>query len=276
MKILNGTTEANKILNSLKKEIKERDITPILAVFVVGENKASKIYIENKKKKGLQIGINVKVFKFPPLVNQKTIIEKIKELNNSSAIDGIIVQLPLPESFNTDKIISTIDPKKDVDGFHKENLKLLERKIQEPYLYPVLPQAIYFILKKNRENLKESKVTALVNSDIFGRTLKMYFKRKGIKVKYLKEKKEERLKESDIIISAKGEIGLIKEADIKKGAALIDAGFNRDKSGNITGDIDRKSVERKASFLTPVPGGTGPLTVAFLLKNTYLANINND
>lgn len=273
MKILNGTKEAEKILNEIKKEVKEKDLSPTLAVILVGENKSSKIYIKKKREKAGKVGINIGIFKFPPMISQKEIIKKIEDLNQDKDIDGIIVQLPLPSKFNTKKVISSIDPKKDVDGFHKTNLKLLKKENKKPFLYPVLPQTIYLALKKSNKNLKESKITAIVNSDIFGKTLKLFLKEKNIKVHYIKEVKNDILRKSDIIISVKGKKRIITDKNIKEGAAIIDAGFNHDKNGNAVGDADREKIKEKASFLTPVPGGIGPLTVAFLLKNTYLANI---
>ncbi len=273
MRIFNGKKIADKILEDLKEKISKERILPTLAVIYVNSNPESELYIRKKRETSKEIGIRFFCYVFKKTEKEEKIIERIRKLNSSPVIDGIIVQLPLPKGFNTEKIIEAIDPKKDVDGFHKKNRELLKKG--RPYFFPVLPQAIFLALKKVRK--KRKKILALVNSDIFGKTLEEFLKKKRIKVKYLIFKKKDfpkikkELKKADIIISVLGKPFFLKGEMIKKGVALIDGGIRVLEKGKIKGDVDRESVKEKASFLTPVPGGIGPLTVALLLKNVYLS-----
>jgi 5,10-methylene-tetrahydrofolate dehydrogenase/methenyl tetrahydrofolate cyclohydrolase len=273
MKIFNGKKEIEKILKDLKAKIKKGKKKPVLKIFYIGKNSGSDLYIKNKKIVAKKIGIVVFCYRFKENAKENDIIDKIKLNNKYPSVDGIIVQLPLPKKFNTERIINSLNPKKDVDGFHEINRKLLKNNRQ--YFEPVLPHAISIVLKSALRNLKGKKIIALVNSDIFGQTLKNFFENKKIKIKYIISKKiseiKSSLKSADVIISACGNPRFIKGEMIKKGAILIDAGINF-INGKLLGDVDRESVVKKASFLTPVPGGIGPFTVALLLKNVYKAN----
>jgi len=268
MKIFNGKKEADKILRDLKSKIKKK---PILAIIYIGQNPESDIYIKNKRTAAKKIGVMVFCYRFKEGVKEAEVIEKIKKNNNYPSVDGIIVQLPLPKKFNADKIINSIAPEKDVDGFHKVNLSLLKKG--KPHFIPVLPSAILTALKASSKDFKEKNIVAIVNSDIFGKTLKTFFDTKEVKIKYFIKRKgiESKLKKADVIISVCGKPGFIKGEMIKEGAILIDAGIKIVK-GKLRGDVDGESVVQKVSFLTPVPGGIGPLTVALLLKNVYLAS----
>ena len=275
MRIFNGKKAAEKILLDLKKKIEREKVKPKLAVILVGENKASKLYIKNKKQAAKKIGIKVIQYKFKKDARENNIIQKIKDLNNDRSINGIIVQLPLPEGFKTRKITETINPEKDVDGFHKVNRNLLKKG--KPYFFPVLPLAILIALKRTVKDFQRRKILALVNSDALGQTLKTFLKREGIKINYLLRKKvsflkiKKELKSADIIITVCGCPNLIKGDMIKNKAILIDAGISYSFNGRVKGDVDREGLKNKAAFLTPVPGGIGPLTVASLLKNVYLS-----
>ena len=272
MKIFNGKKISEKILENLKKKIAREKKSPVLAIILIGENPESKLYIKNKKAAAENINLKVLCYKFKKNAEESQLIKKIKDLNENSRINGIIVQLPLPEKFNTDKIINSIEPKKDVDGFHRVNRGLL--KDNKPYFFPVLPSAILIALNSITKNFKNKKIVALVGSDIFGETLRDFFKRAGIKIKYsVEEKITSLLKLADIIISVRGEPCFIKGEMIKENVILIDAGIRLVK-GKLRGDVDRESVAGKASFLTPVPGGIGPLTVALLLNNVFLSAKN--
>lgn len=278
MKIFNGKKISEQILENLKKKIAREKKSPVLAIILIGENPESKLYIKNKKAAAENINLKVLCYNFKSSVKEKEVIKKIKDLNENSRINGIIVQLPLPEKFNTDKIINSIEPKKDVDGFHRVNRRLL--KDNKPYFFPVLPSAILIALNSSplsgagTKNFKNKKIVALVGSDIFGETLRDFFKRAGIKIKYSVEEKNTSLSESaDIIISVRGEPCFIKGEMIKENVILIDAGIRLVK-GKLKGDVDRESVAEKVLFLTPVPGGIGPLTVALLLNNVFLSAKN--
>ena len=310
MRIFNGKKEAEKILLDLKKRISKEKLNPKLAVVLVGEDKASRLYIKLKRKAAKKISIKLVLYKFKDRASiygsegeeEEKIIQKIKTLNNNSSIHGIIVQLPLPKKFNQNKIVGAVNPKKDVDGFQKNS-----------WFLPVLPSTILFTIKKATKLFKKKKVVALVNSKIFGQTLKSFFKKEGIELDYILRKKhsftelpkeassknirssrpfaatrvgeeedftsltfenKNKLKRADIIITVLGSPNVIWGDMIKKKAILIDAGISKIAAKKVVGDVNRESVKEKAGFLTPVPGGIGPLTVALLLKNTYLSAKN--
>lgn len=279
MKIFNGKKVAQKILEKLAAKIKKERIHPVLAVISVGKNEPSKLYLKLKKEAASRISIRVQEYCFSAQVKEKEIIQKIKELNENNEVDGIIIQLPLPIIFNRERIIGAISPTKDVDGFHQENWRLLQKN--KPYFFPVLPSVILLVLSQAfKSDWKNKKIMALVNSEIFGQVLKLVLKKEGAEINYLVRNNcsmsdlEKKLKSADILITVCGCPNLIKKEMIKKGAILIDAGITRDKDGQVVGDVDKKEIEEKASFLTPVPGGIGPLTVALLLRNVYLAARN--
>ncbi len=271
MKIFNGKKFAEEILKDLKSKIKKEKKKPVLTIIYVGKNPESELYIKNKRIAAKRIGVIVFCYRFKEGVKEEEIIEKIKKLNRYPSVDGIIVQLPLPKKFDTNKVINSVSPKKDVDGFHRINRALLKK--DNPYFFPVLPSAILTALKSASRDFKKKNIIALVNSDIFGKTLKSFFEKEGIKVKYFLRKKgvESKLKSADIIISVCGKTHFIKGEMIKEKTILIDAGI-RIINKKLVGDVDRKGVTGRASFLTPVPGGIGPLTVALLLRNVYSAS----
>jgi methylenetetrahydrofolate dehydrogenase (NADP+)/methenyltetrahydrofolate cyclohydrolase len=323
MRLFNGKKVADKILGELKREIEGKKIKPKLAVFLIGEDEASKIYIRLKKEAAERIGAEFELFKYDTSVSEGKIISKINELNKDNSTSGIIVQLPLPFKFDRDKIIGAICPRKDVDGFHKENRRLFAEDRQR--FEPVLPSAILMAikdayhlvipakagihasffaildsrfrgndreeygnnrrksgdLKNDGDKLTGKKAVALVNSDIFGEILKIVLEKEGIDFKYKLQKVclisgvDEELKSADIVITACGCPNLVRGEMVKKGAVLIDAGIFRAENGRVVGDVDRASVENIADYLTPVPGGIGPLVIALLLKNIYLAAKNH-
>ena len=266
MMIFNGKKEAERILLDLKRKIKKLKIKPVLATILVGDDKASKLYIRLKKEVALKIGIKLVLYKFKNRTGEENIIRKIDSLNKNEKVHGIIVQLPLPKGLNAKIITGKISCKKDVDGF-KEKSDFL----------PVLPSVILLILKKAVKSSGRKEIIALVNSRIFGETLKGFLKKERIKIKYIlrreapQKKLKARLRSADVIITACGVPNLIKNDMVGKGAVLIDAGISRLSGKKVVGDVDRESVKDKTSFLTPVPGGIGPLTVVLLLKNTYFA-----
>lgn len=275
VRIFNGKKEAEKILKNLKKILKEGKTPPKLAIVLVGKNKASELFVRRKKEAAKIVGIELRLFRYKKEISQEKLLKKIEELNKDKSVNGIIVQLPLPKGFAPDKIIERIDPKKDVDGFHQVNRKLLKKG--KPYFFPVLPSAILIALREAKESYLKKKILALVNSKVFGQTLKDFLARKKIKINYLLRKNyllsdlERKLKKADVVISVCGQPKLIKGKMIKQGVILIDGGITLTEKGKLVGDVDRKEIKEKASFLTPVPGGLGPLTVSLLLKNVCLA-----
>ncbi len=280
MKLINGTKIARKITSGLKKEIGKLKSKPHLAVILVGNDAASKLYVSLKEKKAAEIGVAFSKHLFSPSVDAGEVVNLIKELNEDEKVSGIIVQLPLPPFFDPDKIINTIAPEKDVDGFCEKNRKnLLAGK--ELTLKPVLPQAFLEILRSVKIKLAGKKVAAVVNSEIFGKTLAAVFEQENARCDYLVKKVcldkglEDFLREADVVISATGCPGLIKGGMIKQGATLLDAGVSREGK-KTRGDVDAQSVEKKAAYLTPTPLGVGPVTVAMLLANVFLAFKNKN
>ena len=277
VRLFDGKKVANKILEDLKQRIKKENLKPKLAVILVGEDEASKIYIRLKKEAAERVGVEFELYKYDSGIKEEKIIAKIEELNTRDNVTGIIVQLPLPQGLDKNEIISAIDPLKDVDGFHEENRRLFEKG--ETRFEPVLPSAILRAIKETvGENVARKKAVALVNSAIFGQMLKLVLEKHGIDFKYIIRNvcsiggAEKELKESDIVISVCGCPGLITGDMIKKGAVVIDAGIFRSQDGKVVGDTDRASVENIVSFLTPVPGGLGPLVIALLLNNVFIAS----
>ncbi len=268
MKLLEGKKISEKILASLKKKISIKKTKPELAVILVGEDKASETYVFLKEKAAKKIDMSFHKFKFKENVPEKEIIEKIKELNANKKISGIIVQLPLPKKFHTQKIINTIFLQKDVDGFSSQN--------NSKGLQPVFPKAIIKTLESSKANLKNKKTVIIANSKIFGETMQEALKRKKIESEYILSKelkqKIDKVQKADIIISAVGKINLIKSDMIKKGVIIVDGGISK-KNGKTFGDVDFRNVSQKASFISPVPGGVGPVTIACLLENVYLASL---
>ena len=275
MVIFNGKKESGKILSDVGKKIRKERLSPRLAAILVGDNPSSKLYVDIKKKAGKKVGINVLGYNFKDNAGEENVMARIRSLNADKSINGIIVQLPLPDGFNAERVVGAIDPKKDVDGFHEENRRLLKKG--NPYFLPALPLAIYTAFLQSPKRFRGKKILAFVNSEIFGRSLEDFFKLHKLILKYILKKKafslkiRQEAKKAGVIITVCGCPNLIKGDMIKKGTVLIDAGIKRLKTGKVSGDVNRESVAEKASFLTPATGGIGPLTVALLLKNTYLS-----
>ena len=275
MQLIDGRKIKKRILTELKRKIEQERISPELATILVGQNPESELYVNLKKEAAQKVGIKFHLFKFPSAATEKEIINQIKELNGDPSIDGIIVQLPLPPLLNPDKVISAIKPKKDVDGFQWQNRKLL-RLGKKPKVDPVLPLAIWRALKETNEDFNKKIFRVVVSSDIFGQTLGEFLKMRLDKVNYqylvkrvcLDKGLEKFLPEADVIISVCGCPKMIRKSMIKEGSVLIDAGVAK-IGDKVIGDVDQNSVNEKAKFLTPTPGGIGPITVATLLENVW-------
>jgi methylenetetrahydrofolate dehydrogenase (NADP+) / methenyltetrahydrofolate cyclohydrolase len=271
MILLEGKKIAEKILAEIKKEIAESESRPGLGVVLVGNDEASRIYVSLKEKAAQQIGINFRKIKLPEGTSEKLILEEIEKLNSDKNIHGIIVQLPLPEGLNKEKIINAIDPKKDADGFISENLKKFFEGRTE--IFPVFPSAILELIKSSKQKLNCKKAIILGNSEEFGKSMDFMLRNEGIESGYiLREnfnKNLERIKQADILITACGEADLIKSEMLKDDVIVIDGGITKIDE-KVVGDVDFKSVEFRNIFLTPVPGGVGPVTIACLLRNVWL------
>ena len=255
VKKINGLEISEKIKDEIAAGVfLDPENRPNLAIIMVGERPDSKMYVSLKQREGLKVGIDTHLYFLEETVTQPELIEVIKFLNSDSSIDGILIQLPLPDFLNTDQIIAAIDPEKDVDGFHPNHPKFLT----SPVLASVGACLDYIGFVGQGK-----KACVLYNSEVFGRSARDYLSAKGLMV--LPPNKSA---EADLLLSALGKPRTIKAEMIKEGAILIDVGITS-LSGRAVGDLDWESVAGKADWATPVPGGIGPLTVAFLLKNTW-------
>jgi len=272
MKILDGKIPAEKILKGLKKQVQRLREKPKLAVVLVGENPESVKYIEKKRQACEKTGIKFELIHLKNNVSEQILIKRIIQLNKNKKIDGIIIQLPLPKRLNSGKILDTVDSAKDVDGLSTENLGRLFRG--NPYLILATPLGVIKLLDYYKINVSGKNVVVIGRSNLVGKPLAQLLISQDatVTVTHRKTKNLSNItKKSDIIFSAIGKPGFIKGSMIKRGAILIDIGTTI-KKGKLMGDVDAKSVQKKASALTPVPGGIGPMTVAMLIYNVIKAS----
>lgn len=265
MNIIDGKKIAAEIRAEIKKEITESGIKPGLAVILVGADPASHLYVGLKEKAAAEVGIHFEKYLFFATEPEEKIIAKIKELNTRPDIHGIIVQLPLPQGFDENKIVAAIDPKKDADGFHPENIKeFLAGKMK--IIPPVISGILKLIEATNTETTNK-KIAILANSKILTESLRKILEGNEIKIIIAPESLTTEIADADIVISALGRPKIITADAIKPGTILIDVGTTRLEDGRTVGDLDFDSVAEKAGWITPVPGGVGPMTVAELLQN---------
>ena len=272
MTIIDGKKTAADLRSNLKNEVdnlkKKFNRVPGLTVILIGEYAPSKIYVRNKEKSAVEIGLKSEIIKYPDTVDEKTVLEKISELNNDENVSGILVQLPLPKHINNKKIIDAIDPNKDVDGFHPNNVGNLSSGYESSV--PCTPLGCHLLIKKIEPNLNGKKAVVLGRSNLNGKPMTQLLLKENCTVTIAHSKtknlKEECLK-ADILVVAVGIPKLVKGDWIKKGSIVIDVGINKTEEG-IVGDVDFNEVSKFAKAITPVPGGVGPMTIACLLKNT--------
>lgn len=268
--IINGKEIAESILNNIKKEVENFDVKPTLAVIIVGNDPASKVYVKNKIKKSEFLGFNSILKELPEDIQKEELLDVIKNLNNDKNVNGILLQLPLPNGLDEKDFLDEISPIKDVDGFTTYNSGKLF-KGEKPYSIACTPKGIIKLLETKNINL-EGKVAVVVGrSNIVGKPIAALLLQKNATVIQAHSKTKnlpEILKLADIIISATGKEEFIKGDMVKKGAIIIDVGITRNKNGKLTGDVDFESVYNKVSYITPVPGGVGPMTIATLMENT--------
>lgn len=277
MNILDGKKCSQEILDKIKEKVdilkNSNKRVPGLAVIIVGNNPASKIYVNSKVKACEKVGFYSKVIFLDETISQSELLENINSLNNDENIDGILVQLPLPKHLNEDEICNAIDTSKDVDGFKAENLgKVMLGK--EDGMVPCTPQGIMYLLDSIKNiNLYGMNGVVIGRSNIVGKPISSLLINRGVTTTVCNSKTkniEEILRNADIIIAALGKPKFLKENMVKEGAIIIDVGINR-VDGKLCGDVDFENVSKLASFITPVPGGVGPMTIAMLLNNTLRA-----
>lgn len=267
--ILDGKKLRDKIFESLKAELDKMPEKPTLAVILVGENPASQIYVRNKKKTAEKLGINSLSIEYPADISEKELLSKIQELNNDKNITAILVQLPLPEHINKNKIIDAILPQKDVDGLTPYNLGKLFSG-EEPYVYPCTPKGILLLLDEYNIELDGKNVVVVGRSNLVGKPVaQMLLKRNATVTMCHSHTKNlsEITKTADIVVSAVGK-NVIGEKMLKSNCVVIDVGIFRDENGKISGDVNFENVSKISAYISPVPGGVGPMTIASLMLNT--------
>jgi methylenetetrahydrofolate dehydrogenase (NADP+)/methenyltetrahydrofolate cyclohydrolase len=274
MKIIAGQKLAEKIKDKIAAEVFALGkVRPQLAIILANDREDSKLYVSLKEREAKKVGIDTHLYKLTSQEGEKELLEVINFLNNDPAVDGILVQLPLPEKFDTDKIIAAINPKKDADGFHPEH---------PDYMISPVFAAVLECLKSIKFDWEDKKIAVLYNSEIFGQTLREILKERGAQVRIVSVKNFDKLndqeseaktqeimaatQEADALITALGLPKFVKAEMIKENAALIDIGITK-VGDKVYGDIDFESVKDKAGYITPVPGGIGPLTIALLFRN---------
>lgn len=281
--ILDGLSVSHKIKQEIKEEVtkivQSGKKAPHLAAILVGENGASKAYVNSKVKDCKEVGFTSSLLKFPDTICENELLEEIKKLNANEEIDGFIVQLPLPKGIDQEKIIMAIDPKKDVDGFHPENFGKMALEMDS--LLPATPFGIMQLLDRYNIDTKGKKCVVIGRSRIVGRPMSILMSAKGTDATVTlihshTPNIEEYTQKADIVIVALGIPNYLKGDMIKEGAVVIDVGITRvnddsERGYHLVGDVDFEACEKKASFITPVPGGVGPMTRAMLMKNTLLA-----
>ncbi len=277
-KILDGKALAKAtkeaVAAEIKENIKQGKRAPGLAVILVGDDPASALYVRNKRNACEAVGMYSEHHALSNSISEAELIAVIQKLNSNPLIDGILLQLPLPNHMDSDKVLEIIDPAKDVDGFHPYNLGRLAQR--RPLLRPCTPYGIIALLDSINEPYKNRHAVVVGASNIVGRPMALELLLAGSTVtichRFTKEL-EPFVREADILVSAVGKAGLIKGEWIKEGATVIDVGQNHLPDGSVTGDVEFETASKKAAWITPVPGGVGPMTVATLLKNTLLAQL---
>ena len=275
-KIIDGKAIAENLLQDLKKEIDVRSKkgirNPSLAVVLIGSNPASSIYVKNKRLACEKIGVKSIAYDLPNETSEKELLTLIETLNNDTSIDGILVQSPLPSHINNDVIFENISPLKDVDGFHPKNIGLLA--IKQPQLRSCTPYGVMKLIKATQLAIQGLDAIVVGSSNHVGRPMALELLLGGCTVTICNrytQKLQQKIELADIDVAAAGIPDMIKGSWIKPGAIAIDIGINRLESGKIIGDIEFDIAKTRAGFITPVPGGVGPMTVATLMENTLLA-----
>ena len=267
--ILDGKNLRDKIFCDLKAKLDKMPKKPTLAVILVGDNPASQIYVRNKKRTAENLGINSLVINYPSDVSDNELLVKIDELNNDNSVTAILVQLPLPEHINKFKVLDSISPKKDVDGLTPYNSGKLFAG-EEPYVYPCTPKGILLLLDEYNIELNGKHVVVIGRSNLVGKPVaQMLLKRNATVTMCHSHTKNlsEITKTADIVVSAVGK-NVIGEKMLKSDCVVIDVGIFRDVEGKVRGDVDFESVSKIAAYISPVPGGVGPMTIASLMLNT--------
>lgn len=273
--------DGKKVAADVRAEVKQKIETrlalgkrrPGLAVILIGSDPASQVYVNHKRKACAEVGIESRSYDLPSHTTQHELIELIDALNKDAAIDGILVQLPLPAHIDASLIIEQIDPSKDVDGFHPTNVGRLTLRI--PGLRPCTPYGVIRLLESVGETFKGRHAVIVGASNIVGRPMALELLLAGATIsichRFSGTQTADLVKQADIVVAAVGRPGLVKGEWIKPGATVIDVGINRLADGRLVGDVEFEAASERAAYITPVPGGVGPMTVAMLMQNTLEA-----
>lgn len=283
-KIISGKILSEEILATINSKIndiiKQEQRVPCLAVILVGEDPASQVYVRNKKNTCHKVGVRSLEYVLDADTSQIDLINLIQQLNNNDNVDGILVQLPLPEHLDSKLVIDTILPNKDVDGFHRYNMGSLALK--DPNICPCTPHGVMYMLDSINVDYHGKHAVILGTSNIVGRPMALELINRGATITMCNSKTKnvsELIGMADIVIAAVGRPNFVKGEWLKDGAIAIDVGINRLDSGKLCGDIDYETASARAGYITPVPGGVGPMTIAMLLRNTlhcYNLNLNKE
>ncbi|HBS41962.1 MAG TPA: bifunctional methylenetetrahydrofolate dehydrogenase/methenyltetrahydrofolate cyclohydrolase FolD [Oceanospirillales bacterium] len=274
--LIDGNATAKAMRESIQKRVEARAAAglriPGLAVILVGSDPASQVYVSHKRKDCEQVGIISKAFDMPATTTQQELLDLIDQLNGDSSVDGILVQLPLPAGLKADEILERIDPTKDVDGFHPFNVGRLAQRM--PLLRPCTPAGVVDLLLGTGQDIRGMHAVIVGASNIVGRPMGLELLLKGCTVttchRFTKDLASF-VRQADILVVAVGKPGIVQGDWVKEGAIVIDVGINRLDDGRLVGDVDFAAAAEHASFITPVPGGVGPMTRAKLLENTLIA-----
>ncbi|MEI7511612.1 MAG: bifunctional methylenetetrahydrofolate dehydrogenase/methenyltetrahydrofolate cyclohydrolase FolD [Candidatus Peregrinibacteria bacterium] len=276
LKILDGKALAEKIYAEISETVREKyaQNPPKLVVILVGEDPASRVYVGNKEKSCVKAGILSQSIRFPATVSEDEVLKTIAQLNADKSVTGIIVQLPLPAHIAPEKVIMAIDPQKDVDGFHPVNLGNVYLSKETEFLPPATPAGIIMLLEKNGVEIAGKNAVVVGRSNNVGKAVAIMLLNRNATVTVCHSKTANMAdftQKADILVVATGKKKMVTGGMVKDGAVVIDVGIHRNDDGMLCGDTDFETVSQKASFITPVPGGVGPMTVASLITNTLRA-----
>ena len=272
MILIDGKELAKKVRGELKKKIEKENITPKLAVVFCGNNEASKVYVRIKSKACDEIGIKFEEFHLNEDVSESELLGLIEKLNNDKSVNGILVQYPIPKQINLQNVAEAIDKNKDVDGFNPYNIGLLDSN--NPEFVPCTPLGIMKMFEEYNIDLNGKKVVIIGRSNVVGKPMAECVLNSNATVTICHSKTKDlknELLQADVIISAAGRRNIVTADMVKEGTVVIDVGTNRDENGKLCGDVDFENVKEKASYITPNPGGVGPMTVAMLMNNVIKA-----
>ncbi len=274
-KLISGKEVSLKVKNQVAEEtaeLKKQGITPGLAVIIVGNDPASRVYVNSKKKACAEVGFNSYEYALPEETTQEELLELVQKLNNDNNVNGILCQLPLPKHIEENAIINAIKAEKDVDAFHPFNVGKI--MIGEYAFLPCTPAGVMELIDSTGVEISGKSCVVIGRSNIVGKPMAMLLLHRSGTVTICHSKTQnlqEICRNADILVAAVGRANFVTEDMVKDGAVVIDVGMNRLENGKLCGDVDFENFEKKASFITPVPGGVGPMTIAMLMKNTLTA-----